>query len=191
MLSLRFHLSHPGSTQTRAHTHTHARANTTHRGKHDLQAHFFPTPTETAFPALCYVQRQRLATMQQPRFNVVTVFKSPACSTNIKAPCDTLPLSSSFLFLTIASRGYPDCCCHGNQEASPHHWGIWRQLGVKTPMLLEPYYWMCACVCSGVTEFIVVCSNGLIFFRTIIKQVSHRPSSRHGRINWKPNKDTY
>lgn len=60
--------------------------------------------------------------LQQPSFNVVTVFKSPACSTNINAPCDSLSLSlslSSFLFLTITSRGCPDYCCHGNQGAGP------------------------------------------------------------------------
>lgn len=31
--------------------HTH-----THRGKHDLQAHLFPTPVEAALPALRWVQ---------------------------------------------------------------------------------------------------------------------------------------
>lgn len=41
-------------------------------------------------------------------------------------------------------------------------------------MLLEPYYWVCACVCSGVTVFIVVCSKPSDIFCTIIKQVSRR-----------------
>lgn len=108
--------------------------------------------------------------LQQPSFNVVTVFQSPACTTNINAPCDSL---SSFLFLTIARRGCPGCCCHGNRGAGP-------PLGdLETTWSKDPYVigalllGVCACVCSGVTVFIVVCSKPSDIFCRVIKQVSH------------------
>lgn len=109
--------------------------------------------------------------LQQPSFNVVTVFQSPACTTNINAPCDSLSLpSSSSLSPDVAALTTVAMAT----EEQAHHWGIWRQLGVKTPMLLEPYYWVCACVCSGVTVFIVVCSKPSDIFCRVIKRVSHR-----------------
>ena len=152
------------------HTHTH-----TQRGKHDLQAHLFPTPVETAFPALCHCCVQfvlRSATLQQPRFNVVTVFKSPDCTANINALCDTHTCIYPYTHTLSLSLSHPSSSSLSPAvaalttvamatEEQARHWGIWRQLGVKTPMLLEPYYWVCACACSSVTVFIVVCLKTL------------------------------
>ena len=172
-ISLSLPLSHTRlsiSASLYPHTHPH-----TQRGKHDLQAHLFPTPVATAFPALCCCCVQlvlRSATLQQPRFNVVTVFKSPDCTTNINAPCDTHTHTHRHTYIHTHSLSHPSSSSLSPAatalttvamatEEQARHWGIWRQLGVKTPMLLEPYYWVCACACSSVTMFIVVCLKTL------------------------------
>lgn len=68
------------------------------------------------------------------------------------------------------------------------HQGIYRQLGVKTPVLLEPYYGVCVCACSGKTVFIVCVLKRTDILSTIIKLASNA-QHRQGSTNTETRKD--
>lgn len=61
---------------------------------------------------------QRLATLQQPSFSVVTALKSHSGIANINAARDSISSSSQPLPF-IASRGSPGYGCHDNRGAGP------------------------------------------------------------------------
>lgn len=94
-----------------------------HRGKHDLQAQLFPTPVEAAFPVPL-----PLPLRATPAFSNVATTQFQCCGC-VQIPwlphkhqCSLWLSFSPFLivlFLTIASCGCPDYCCHGNGGEGP------------------------------------------------------------------------